>query len=51
MNGDSKGLNVIASIGSSGEIRKIELNLIPTLIESHWHSTDEWFDSSSRLVI
>ena len=40
-----EGLNVVGTVGSSGEIRQVELNLIPSLIESHWHGADEWLDT------
>ena len=48
---NSKGLYVVGTIGSSSEIRQVELNLIPTLIKSHGHRADEWLDSSGRLVV
>ena len=41
---NSKGLYVVGTISSSGEIRQVELNLIPSFIESHGHSTDERLD-------
>ena len=40
-----KGLNVVGTVGSSGEIRQVELNLVPALIKSHWHGADEWLDT------
>merc|ERR1719498_1881148 len=43
---NSKGLNVVGSVSSSGEIRQVELNLVPSLIKSHRHGTDEWLNSS-----
>ena len=42
---DSEGLNVVGTISSSGEIGQVELNLIPSFIESHRHGTNEWLDS------
>ena len=60
MNLNSKGLmrgvlpesfNIVGSVGSSGEIRQIELNLIPSLIESHWHRADKRFNSRCALVV
>ena len=47
----SEGLYVVGTVGPSGEIRQVELNLIPALIKSHWHGTDEWLDSSGTLVV
>ena len=46
-----EGLNVVGTVSSSGEIRQVELNLIPSLIESHWHGADEWLDTSGRLIV
>jgi hypothetical protein len=51
MDSNSECFYIISSIGSSGEIGEIELNLIPSLIESHRHGTDEGLDSSGRLVV
>jgi len=51
MNGDSQCFDVIASICSSCKIRKIELNLIPPLVQPHWHSADERFNPSRRLIV
>ena len=51
MNLNSQGLDVICTVRSSGEIGKIELNLIPTFIESHGHGADEGLDSGGALVV
>ena len=48
---DSEGLYVVGTIGSSGEIRQVELNLIPSLVKSHRHCADEWLDSGGALVV
>ena len=48
---DSKGFNVVTAIGSPGEIGQVELNLIPSLIQPHGHSTDEGLHSRGRLVV
>lgn len=47
----SKGLDVIRSICSASEVGQVKLDLIPTLIESHWHRADERLDSSGALVV
>lgn len=47
----SKGLYVVAPIGSPREVREVELNLIPALIQSHGHSADEWLDPGGGLVV
>ena len=46
-----ESLNVVGTICSSGEIRQVELNLIPSFIESHRHGTDEWLYTGGRLVV
>lgn len=51
VNLNSKGLYVVGTVGSSGEIRQVELNLIPALIESHGHCADEWLHSGGALVV
>ena len=48
---DAQGLDVIGSVGSSSEVRKVELDLVPTLIEPHRHRTYERFNSGCSLVI
>ena len=48
---NSKGLYVIGTVGSSGEIRQVELNLIPSLIKSHRHGANKWLDSGSGLIV
>lgn len=45
----SQSLNVVRAVCSSGEIREVELDLIPAFIQSHGHSTDEWLHSGCRL--
>jgi len=48
---NSKGLYVVGTVSSSGEIRQIELNLIPSLIKSHRHGANKWLDSGSGLIV
>ena len=48
---NSQSLDVVSTVGSSGEIRQVELDLIPSFIKSHGHGTDEWLDSGGRLVV
>ena len=47
----SKGLDVIRAIRSASEVGQVKLDLIPTLIESHWHRADERLDSGCALVV
>jgi hypothetical protein len=46
-----QGLNVVGTVGSSSEIRQIELNLVPALVQSHGHSTDEGLHTRRGLVV
>jgi len=47
----SQGLDVVGSVGSSGEVGQVELDLVPSLVQSHGHRADEWLDSGGRLVV
>lgn len=47
----SEGLDIVGTVGSAGEIRQVELNLVPSLIESHGHRADEWLHSSGTLIV
>ena len=51
VNLNTKGLYVVGTVGSPGEIRQVELNLIPSLIESHGHCTDERLNSRRGLIV
>ena len=48
---NSEGLDVVSSVGSPCEVTQIELNLIPSFIQSHRHSTDEGFHSCRALIV
>ena len=48
---DSEGLYVVGTVSSTGEIGQVELNLIPSLIESHGHCANEWLYPGGRLII
>jgi hypothetical protein len=47
----SQGLDVVGTVGSSSEIRQVELNLVPALIKSHGHSTDEGLYPGGTLIV
>jgi len=51
MYGDTQSLYIIGPIGPASKVRKVELDLIPTLIESHGHGAYEWLYTSGGLVI
>ena len=48
---NSESFYIVCTVSSSCEIRQVELNLVPALIQSHWHGTDEWLDSGGRLIV
>lgn len=39
------------TIGSPGEVRQIELDLIPSIIQPHGHCTNKGLDSGGRLHV
>lgn len=47
----AKGFYVVGAVGSASEVREVELDLVPSLVQSHWHSTDEGLYSCRRLVV
>jgi len=48
---NSERFDVVGSVGSSCEIGEIELDLIPSVVQSHRHRADERLHASRRLVI
>ena len=48
---NSESLYVVGTVSSSGEIRQVELNLIPSLIKSHRHGANERLDSGGGLIV
>ena len=51
MNLYSEGFDVIGSVSTSGEVREIELNLVPAFVKSHGHGTDERLHTSGGLIV
>jgi len=47
----SERLDVVRAVCTSREVREVELNLIPALIQSHRHRADEWLYARCRLVV
>ena len=39
---NTQSLNIVGAIGPPGIISQIQLNLIPTLVQSQWHSAYIW---------
>jgi len=48
---DSERLDVVRSVRTSGEVRQIELNLIPTFVETHGHGADKGLHARGGLVV
>ena len=48
---NSKRLDVVCSISPPGEVREVELNLVPSFVEAHRHRADEWLHTCGRLVV
>lgn len=46
-----EGLDIVGTVGSSGEIRQVKLDLVPAFIKSHGHGADKGLDSSGGLVV
>ena len=46
-----EGFNVVGTVGTTGEIRQIELNLIPSLVETHGHSANERLHAGGALIV
>ena len=44
MNLHPERLYVVGTVGSASEIRQVELNLVPALVQSHGHCAYEWLD-------
>jgi len=47
----SERLDVIGPVGTAGEIGQVELDLVPTLVQSHGHGTNKRFHTRRRLII
>lgn len=48
---NSQSLNVVCPISPPREIRQVELNLVPAIIQSHGHRTYKRLHSGGTLVI
>jgi hypothetical protein len=51
VNLNAESFDIIGTIGTTSEIGKIELNLIPTFIETHGHCADEGLDACCGLIV
>ena len=48
---DAQGLNVVGTVGTTSEIRQVELDLVPALVKSHGHRADEGLHTGGRLIV
>ena len=48
---DSERFDVVGTVSATREVGKIELDLIPALIQSHRHRADERFHTGRALVV
>merc|ERR1740139_895248 len=48
---NSKGLNIVGTVSTTGEIGQVELDLIPAFIKSHGHSANKGLYTGGRLVV
>lgn len=48
---NSKRFYIGRPVGSFGEIGEVELNLVPSLVQPHWHRADKWLYSGVGLII
>ena len=46
-----EGLNIVGTVSTTGEIRQVELDLVPAFIQSHGHGADERLDTGGGLVV
>ena len=43
--------NIVSTVCTSGEVRQVELDLIPALIKSHGHGANEWLYTGGALIV
>ena len=48
---DPERLHVVGPVGSPGEVRQVELDLVPALVQPHGHGADEGLHSGGGLVV
>mmetsp|Transcript_1197 Transcript_1197/g.3493 ORF Transcript_1197/g.3493 Transcript_1197/m.3493 type:complete len:203 (+) Transcript_1197:241-849(+) len=46
-----QGLDVVRTVGAAGEVRQVELDLVPTLVQTHRHGADEGLHARGTLVV
>ena len=48
---DSESLDVVGAVSSAGEVREIELDLVPALVKTHGHRANKRLDSGGALKV
>ena len=51
VDGDPQRFDVVAAVGPPREVREVELDLVPALVEAHGHGADEGLDARGGLVV
>ena len=51
MNLNSESLNIVGTVRTTSEVGQVELDLVPALVQAHWHGADEGLHTSRRLVV
>ena len=51
VNLNSQSFNVVCSVSSASKIRQVKLNLVPSIIQSHWHCANKRLYSRSTLKL
>ncbi len=46
-----QSLDVVGTVGTSREVGQVELDLVPALVKTHGHGTDEGLHTGCRLVV
>ena len=47
----SECFDIVSTVGTTGEVGQVELNLIPALVETHRHRANEGLHTSGGLVV
>ena len=48
---NAQGFYVVGTVGTSREVGQVELDLVPALVQTHGHGTDEGLHTGRRLVV
>jgi len=48
---NAESLDVVGAVSAAREVRQVELDLVPTFVESHRHRADERLDARRALII